>query len=174
MSKFDPNQNLEVFLSGNVSKIINVLGKSLESFISKNWQWYPHFLITNMPRYLGFYNRKMNWTFLIIFSSSSLKNWTKFSSSSFSKKVNWVQFKVHQKSELLNWTELFCSVQSLPWYCAVNYCMFCYLHLIIHLYLQMVFSMSARRQCKIKAPCPHALSAAASPRCYYWVGCEYY
>ena len=60
MSKFDPNQNLEVFLSSNVLKIINVLGKSLESFISKNWQWYLHFLITNMPRYLGFYNRKMN------------------------------------------------------------------------------------------------------------------
>ena len=38
------------------------------------------------------------------------------------------------------------------------------LHLIIHLYLQMVFSMSARRQCKIKAPCPHApLSCCQSP-----------
>ena len=75
----------------------------------------PTFFDQNMPRNLGFYDRKMNWTFLLIFSSSSLKNWTKFSSSSFSKKVNWVQFKVHQKSELLNWTELFRSVQSLPW-----------------------------------------------------------
>ena len=79
----------------------------------------PTFFDQNMPRNLGFYDRKMNWTFLLIFSSSSLKNWTKFSSSSFSKKVNWVQFKVHQKSELLNWTELFRSVQSLP--CLYHY-----------------------------------------------------
>ena len=75
----------------------------------------PAFFDRNMPRNFGFYDRKMNWTFLLIFSSSSLNKGTKFSSSSFSKKVNWVQFKVHQKSELLNWTELFRSVQSLPW-----------------------------------------------------------
>ena len=60
MTKFDPNEYLEVFLLGNVLKIINFMGKSLEFFINKNWQWYPHFLIKNMPRYLGFYNRKMN------------------------------------------------------------------------------------------------------------------
>ena len=87
----------------------------LHFFINKNSQWMvPTFFDQNMLRNLGFYDRKMNWTFLLIFSSSSLKNWTKFSSSSLSKKVNWVQFKVHQKSELLNWTELFRSVQSLP------------------------------------------------------------
>ena len=62
-----------------------------------------------MPRNLGFYNRKMNWTFQFILvqvhSTSELssvqvlsaKKWTKFSSK-FTKKVN-------------NWTELNFSVQ---------------------------------------------------------------
>ena len=45
MTKFDPNEYLEVFLLGNVLKIMNFMGKSLEFFINKNWQWYPHFLI---------------------------------------------------------------------------------------------------------------------------------
>ena len=86
------------------------MGKSLRYFLFiKKMQWYQHFLIKNMPRNLGFYDRKMKWTFLFIFVQvhsiselssvqvPSAKKWTEFSSK-FTKKVNF-------------WTELNFSVQ---------------------------------------------------------------
>ena len=60
MTKFDPNECLEVFLLGNVLRIINFMGKSLEFFIYNKIVKVSEFLIKNMPKNLGFYDRKMN------------------------------------------------------------------------------------------------------------------
>jgi len=61
MPKSGPINNLDVFLWDNVLNIINFLGESLEFFYL---QQYSNdiciFLIKNMPRNLGFYDRKMN------------------------------------------------------------------------------------------------------------------
>ena len=109
MTKFDPNEYLEVFLLGNVLKIINFMGKSLEFFINKNWQWYPHFLIKICQEILVFMIEKWTelfYSFLVQVHSKtelssvqvpSAKKWTEFSSK-FTKKVNF-------------WTELNFSVQ---------------------------------------------------------------
>ena len=109
MTKFDPNECLEVFLLGNVLKIINFMGKSLEFFINKNWQWYPHFLIKICQEILVFMIEKWTelfYSFLVQVHSKtelssvqvpSAKKWTEFSSK-FTKKVNF-------------WTELNFSIQ---------------------------------------------------------------
>ena len=59
-SKSDPNHNLEVFLQGNVLKIINFLEKSLEFLYFQKMAMIPAFFDRNMPRNFGFYDRKMN------------------------------------------------------------------------------------------------------------------
>ena len=59
MTKFDPNQYLEVFLQGNVLKIINFfLEKSLEFLYFQKMAMIPAFFDQNMPRNLGFHDKK--------------------------------------------------------------------------------------------------------------------
>ena len=54
MSKLDPDQNLEMFLQGNVLKIINFLEKSLEFLYFQKMAMIPAFFDRNMPRNFGF------------------------------------------------------------------------------------------------------------------------